>query len=459
MKRATIALLSALVGAAFPAAPDTVWTRVYGGSGDDIPRSMRLTADGGCIIAGYTRSFGSGGSDVWLLRADSLGDTLWTRTYGGSLDEDAYSLDIAADGGCIVAGYTRSYGAGRADIWLLKVAPSGDTEWTRTFGDTLDDIGYSVQPTADGGYIIAADARDPAPPDYETRLCLLKVDSGGGMVWRRTYEPGIHPKTVLATADGGYTVAARFISGGQEYAWLMQTDSVGDSVWVRRSGSIGLNDIQLRPGGGYIATGVIPGPAVFWLGALNELGHELWGRFYADGTARAIRPVSGGYLATGNATGNRADVYLVRTDTLGDSLWTELIGGSADDIGYAAAQTPDNGFLAVGSTRSFGAGRNDVWLIRLEPEEQTELEETANGDVRLTNGATIVRGVLMFEPANGDWRTAIGELHDISGRRVLRLQPGANDVGGLTPGVYFVLSEPSVQNRRPSTVSKVVVTR
>jgi len=100
-------------------------------------------------------SFGAGGYDVWLLKTDSSGDTLWTHTYGGSSNDYGYSVQQTSDDGYVIAGYTSSFGAGAEDVWLLKTDSSGDTLWTRTYGGSSGDYGKSVQRTSAGGYIIA----------------------------------------------------------------------------------------------------------------------------------------------------------------------------------------------------------------------------------------------------------------------------------------------------------------
>jgi hypothetical protein len=103
------------------AQPDTLWTRTYGGTDVDVGYSVAQTADGGFIVSGYTSSFGTGETDVYLIRTNSNGDTLWTETYGGIFGEIGFSLAQTSDGGFIVAGYTRSFGAGSYDVWLLKL--------------------------------------------------------------------------------------------------------------------------------------------------------------------------------------------------------------------------------------------------------------------------------------------------------------------------------------------------
>ena len=134
---------------------DTLWTRTYGGSREDRGYSVQQTSDGGYIIAGGTESFGAGERDVYLVKTDSSGDTLWTRTYGGSYQDQGFSLQQTSDGGYIIAGVTRSFGAGGYDVYFVKTDSSADTLWTRTYGGSDDDRGRSVQQTSDGGYVIA----------------------------------------------------------------------------------------------------------------------------------------------------------------------------------------------------------------------------------------------------------------------------------------------------------------
>ena len=126
-------------------------------------------------------SFGGGNSDFWILKLDSNGNTNWTKTFGGTSSDQANSIQQTSDGGYIVAGTTQSLGAGSSDFWILKLDTNGDTNWTKTFGGSDWDTANSVQQTSDGGYIVAGTTRSFGAGDYD--FWILKLDTNGNMVW------------------------------------------------------------------------------------------------------------------------------------------------------------------------------------------------------------------------------------------------------------------------------------
>jgi len=196
---------------------DTLWTRTYGGGDSDFANSVQQTQDGGYILAGSTTSYGAGYEDCYLVKTNEQGDTLWTRTYGGTGDDRAYSVRQTADGGYVVAGWTRSFGAGPpiyGSMYLVKTNDQGDTLWTRTYGGSQEDIAHSVQLTADGGYVLAGTTYSFGAGWYD--FYLVRTDSQGDTLWTRTYGGRDLDEAlcVQQSSDGGYVMAGITYSFG-----------------------------------------------------------------------------------------------------------------------------------------------------------------------------------------------------------------------------------------------------
>ncbi|MFH1011428.1 MAG: hypothetical protein V1784_09385 [bacterium] len=378
-----ISVLAMAAAALAQPAPDTLWTRTYGGSNYDWAYSVQQTPDGGYIVAGHTRSFGAGGEDFYLVKTNSQGDTLWTRTYGGSNDDFAYSVQQTADGGYTVAGQTRSFGVGGYDFYLVKTNSSGEPLWTRTYGGIDWDQALSVQQTADGGYVVAGTTYSfgAGTPNY-ANMYLVKTNSQGDTLWTRTYGGSSWDwaQSVQQTADGGYIVAgttSSFGAGGYDF-YLVRTNSQGQPLWTRTYG--GSNDdfaysVQQTADGGYIVAGTTSsfgaGVLDFYLAKTNSQGDTLWTRTYGGSSSDVARSVQqtadGGYIVAGYTNSFAAglsDFYLMKTNSQGDTLWTRTYGGSNYDEAYSVQQTADGGYIVAGFTRSFGAGGQDFYLVK-----------------------------------------------------------------------------------------------
>ncbi|MEO0019967.1 MAG: T9SS type A sorting domain-containing protein [candidate division WOR-3 bacterium] len=310
---------------------DTIWTRCLGNQFVNMGFSVQQTADGGYIVAGYTGPGYVGPYDFYLVKTDSFGDTIWTRTYGGTEDDMGSSVQQTFDGGFIIAGGTSSFGAGGYDFYLVKTDSFGDTIWTRTYGGEEADVGYSVQQTTDGGYIIAGGTRSFGAGGVD--VYLVKTDSFGDTIWTRTYggEEDDDARSVQQTTDGGYIVAGwtySFSTGDSADVYLIKTDANGDTIWTRTYGgekNVCGYGVQQTADGGYIIAG--------WTGIFS--------------------------------TGDSADVYLIKTDANGDTIWTRTYGSaSIHDLGFSVQQTADGGYIIAGRTYTAGAG--DVYLIKTD---------------------------------------------------------------------------------------------
>jgi len=190
------------------------WGYVFGGQDIDHGRSIQETPDGGFIVAGYTNSFGAGDYDFWVLKLKSGGQLEWGYTYGGKNLDQAHEVRRTSDGGYIVIGPTKSFGAGDYDIWLLKLNGRGRIQWQKTYGGPKADYGHSVYPAADGGFIIAGSTSSFGSGGFD--CWILKLDSKGSIQWEKTYGGSNHDSAFSARPlrKGGYVAAGRTASFG-----------------------------------------------------------------------------------------------------------------------------------------------------------------------------------------------------------------------------------------------------
>ncbi|HKR06486.1 MAG TPA: T9SS type A sorting domain-containing protein [Bacteroidia bacterium] len=328
---------------------DTLWTKTIGGANTEFGISLQQTTDGGYIISGKTNGFGAGNYDVYLVKADSYGNALWTKSFGGIYEDEGTAVLQTSDGGYVIAGRTASFGSGNLDVYLLRTDGNGDTLWTKTLGGIGNSNDYAefIQQTSDGGYIITGGTNAFGAGSWDAYL--IKTDSSGNLSWAKTYggadvDDGF---SVQQTFDGGYILAGGTDSygAGNRDIYLIKTDSNGDTLWTRTYGGNDFeeaNAVQQTADSGYIITG-----RTLTFGAGN------------------------------------ADVYLVKTNSSGDTLWTKTFGGIYDDVPASIQQTIDGGYIISGGKNSTGTG-NHIYLIKTD--------SNGNSGCNQGNPATIVSG-------------------------------------------------------------------
>ena len=237
------------------------WNRTFGGEYADIASSVRQTSDGGYIMAGRTESYGAGFDDFWLVKTDPEGTEQWNRTFGGDSIDSLYSFQQTIDGGYILCGDTRSFGTGSSDFWLVKTDNNGIELWNRTFGGANYDRAYSVQHTSDGGYILTGMTRSFSANHFD--FLLVKTDSNGTEQWNRTIvgpNEDNSPHSILQSPGGGYIIAGKTGSGGTESydMWLVMTDQDGYVQWETTFGGTGhdvARSVLLALDGGLVVAG------------------------------------------------------------------------------------------------------------------------------------------------------------------------------------------------------------
>jgi hypothetical protein len=364
-------------------APDVIWTRTFGDIENETGYQVRQTSDGGYIISGKKTSLDGLQSDAWLIKTDHLAFESWNHLYGGSKNDSAENIALCSDGSYIFTGYTRSYGAGQTDAWLVKVDSFGSQEWVQTYGGADRDEGFAVQQTGDGGYVIVGYTKSFSIGNRD--VWLIKTDPNGSEEWNRTFggldwDLGVGVQEI---PGGGYVIAATTYSygAGSRDLWVIQTDSVGNEVWNRTFG--GLEDdypysIQITSEGDYIIGGVSysygPGSSDAWLIKISSKGNEYWNITYGgqsyDVCYEAWQTRDGGFVMAGSTVsfGTFNDAWLIKYDSKGVKQWHQIEGGSGHDYAFGGQQTSDGGYITVGRTDSKGAGKRDVFLIKTESE-------------------------------------------------------------------------------------------
>ncbi|RDI91708.1 lipoprotein [Thermosipho africanus Ob7] len=157
----------------------TMNEKTYGGSANDWEFSVQKTAEGGYIVAGQSNSFATGSNDAYIIKLDKYGNKEWEKAFGGYDSEQAYSIQQTTDGGYIVLGSTESFGSGYTDVYLIKLDTNGNTELEKTFGGIYRDNGVSIQQTTDGGYVIAGFTNSFGEGNED--LYIIKLDREGNL--------------------------------------------------------------------------------------------------------------------------------------------------------------------------------------------------------------------------------------------------------------------------------------
>ena len=214
---------------------DSLWTKTYGGTDRDQGVAVVESDDSAFVVLGFTYETASGLRDAWLFKVDGNGDLIWSKTYGGSATEMVHGLAKTSDGGYIFTGWTHSFGLPGTNLWLVKTDENGDTLWTRTFHETNEQRGYFVMETPDTNYIVTGEVQFPG--DIHNEYWIIKTDLNGEELWSRSYGGiGVHnARTLDVTSDGGFIIGgwSKEISSSNLEGFLIRIDSAGNLLWSK----------------------------------------------------------------------------------------------------------------------------------------------------------------------------------------------------------------------------------
>lgn len=390
------------------------WAKNFGGSGEDTPRAIITTTDGGFAILGSTNSIDGDiqdktltVDDYWLLKFDATGNLEWNKTYGGSGQDLGQSLVQTNDGGFALTGYAQSADGdgsnneGFHDNWIIKLDAQGNIEWERSFGFSGHDHSYDILQTVDGGFFFVGflDITSARADGYVEKGSTLtrhgvgefwgtKIDAKGNIEWRRYYGGTNNDRAhaVVQADDGGFVMAGFSESddfdisnskGGYDF-WVLKIGPTGELLWERSFGGSGIEisqDIAKTNDNGYVITGNTfsedsdisknKGESDIWLIKIDDNGNLLWEKTFGGTLFDAAQSVKissdGGFNITGNSrsadidlleNSGENDLWFLKTDAKGNMVWQKTFGGGDIDLGFDAVENVDKTVFLVGETSS-----------------------------------------------------------------------------------------------------------
>ena len=369
----------------------------YGGTQNERGYSVKQTSDGGYVIVGSSTSYGAGGSDLWILKVDGLGEFSWSKTYGGQGNDIGRDITQTSDGGYIITGYTKSFSSGGdMDLWLIKTDANGESclysdggtcsenssKWIKSFGTSGNDYGTSVKETSEGDFIVAGKSgRIPS-------VFVIKTNSSGEKIWENLYGtgPGDRAQYIIERQDLGFLIVGKENANNvDDNLCLINIDTDGAEVWhslYGGGGADGGNHISEVSGGGYIIAGATKSYGNgnwddLWLVKTSTGGSMEWqktfGGSYTETGNYTHEKDEGGYMVTGSTESigqGFYDIWVVSTDYTGNEIYSQTFGGNMDDKAIRGARGNSGELLIIGYTNSFGNGGEDVLLIKIDPNYQ-----------------------------------------------------------------------------------------
>lgn len=377
----TLGIILIAVLAYSPLSRASYWAKSYGADKADGVNAVLELSDG-MLVAGSTRSFGSGENDCLILRIDAEGEIVWQYVYGGTANEYCTSLNRAGLDKYLAAGNTKSYGSGDSDGWILEFDGNGNILSQKTLGGDRKDYIAKGLPLSGGGVLVSGSTSSFGAGQFDAWLVRLYDD--GQILWqKRCGGEGVEwVYDALETSDGGFVVVGETSSSGEgkNDLWILRLNNSGEIIWQRAYGGpsydwarsvIETEDGVLLVAGTTFSFG--SGQADVWVIKLSSTGTILWQKCYGganlDWPARVVAVsqerflVAGGTYSFGN--GND-DLLLFEIDSDGQILRQRTYGGVGEDYINDCLAT-DTGFLMAGRTSSVGSGDRDILLLKTDP--------------------------------------------------------------------------------------------
>lgn len=337
-----------LIAYTVPLSAQFTFQRTFQAPGMNGGMDLSITADSGYVVTGQHGSSGEGNCDFYVYKRNACGGTDFFNTYGDPDSQGGKSIKQTNDGGFIVTGINQPPVAPSSTVTvnetiLMKLDAAGNQQWIKAFGNSIVDWAMYVQQTTDGGYVVTGSTLNPSPSPTTWDVFLLKTDAAGNTQWSKVFvSPGDDFSCyVEQTMDGGYfiTGCSRLTPVIMDDLLAIKTDAAGNVQWAN----------------------VYGGP--------KEDGNA---RFDASSpfSTRARQTADGGYAIASSTrsfgVNDSVDVWLVKLNPAGGVQWNKTFGGAGNDEARGIYITHDGGFAVLGWTMSFGFGEQDIYLIKTD---------------------------------------------------------------------------------------------
>ena len=428
------------------------YQKTFGGAGFDIGNCLQPTADSGFIIDGQTKSFGDTSGDTYLIKVDKYGNAQMEKTFGGAWLDGGNTIATTGDG-FFLTDHTTSFGAGECDSYVFKVDLDGNMKWNHTFGFARNDAGYMGIQTMSGDYIITGLSEPPS--DTNGVPFVARYGTDGTPLWSQLYSSGMGYR-IVQTPDSNFVIVGITTAGtnGPDDMLVFKVNATGDIIWRKTVGGSGYDDpysIINTADGNLLIAGYTSSYGANWNACLVKLtpdGDTIWEHTYGTPGCRAYGVVetSDGYVFAGQLETDSGDldIMVVKTDLQGNQIWLRSYGGPKDDYMRWIAPCADGGFGIVGTTQSYGAGGNDLYLLKIDAngEIPTAITEVAESDVQVEVYPNPAHGSFTVKTTNVQ-SNAVLNLMDVTGNIVrpnLTLAGSSNtfNTDNLSAGYTFI---------------------
>ncbi len=358
--------------------------KTIGGSNAEIGYAIIEASDNNYVIAGITKTYGSGSEDIYLVKTNPSGKILWEKTFGGAGRDIAYDVIETPDGGYLIAGTTKSFTlAVGYDAYLVRTDKDGNLLWQKTYGNNNNDCAYSIAALSDNSGYVLVGGTGGVIVYFTGDVYVIKVNQYGDTIFTKTFNSPSPDEGISVTADvqGNFYLLNRIYDDGtgKKGMLAMKMSSSGDSLWsmvidgpeweegqyirVTNDGGLIICGSTASYGdlnGDLFAVKISPGGIVSW--------QKNFGGMAFDEAQAVIQTQDGGYLFAGSSksyTNESEDMFLVKTDAFGIAQWYKIIGGTYQDGANAIAETND-AYIIAGYTYQTALSNSDIFLVKIK---------------------------------------------------------------------------------------------